>query len=116
MTIIFDLTPQIEKLFRDNGQEPSEAVKEAALVDLYRLERITHQQLTEALGLSRLEVDEVLKRHDVPIGLSVEEFRSELESLRRDSTTTIRTTSPPERSVGTGRDSSESRLPRNWCC
>ncbi|MBC7770996.1 MAG: UPF0175 family protein [Pyrinomonadaceae bacterium] len=83
MIISFKLTPQIEKLLRDSGQEPCQAVKEAALVELYRMEQITHRQLTEALGLERLEVDEVLKRHDVPIDMSVEEFRSELESLRK---------------------------------
>lgn len=82
MTIRFSLPPQIEKILRESGQEPSHVLKEAALVGLYRLERITQHQLGEALGLSRLEVDVVLKRHDVPIGLSVEEFLSESASLR----------------------------------
>jgi Uncharacterised protein family (UPF0175) len=39
--------------------------REAYLVELYRQDRITHHQLTQALGLSRLEGDGVLKRHKV---------------------------------------------------
>jgi hypothetical protein len=83
MTISFDLPPQIERALRESGQEPSLAAKEAALVELYRLRRITHHQLAEALGISRLETDGLLKRHDVPLDLTVAEFHEELTELRR---------------------------------
>lgn len=83
MTISFSLPPQIEKALRESGQEPSFAAKEAALVEFYRLRRITHHQLSEALGLGRLEADAVLKRHDVPIDLTLAEFNEELATLRR---------------------------------
>lgn len=85
MTITFSIPSQIEDLLRESGQEPSAAVKEAALVELYRLRRITHHQLTEALGVHRLETDAVLKRHDVPLELSVTEFHEELAALRQGS-------------------------------
>ena len=84
MTISFTLPAEIEKLIRDGGEEPITALKEAALVELYRLRRITHHQLGGALGVSRLETDAILKRHDVPLDLSPEELRAELESLRED--------------------------------
>lgn len=83
MTISFSLPPQIEKVLRQAGQEPSFAAKEAALVELYRLRRITHHQLCEALEIDRLEGDAVLKRHDLPMDLSVDEFRAELADLRQ---------------------------------
>ena len=83
MTISFSLPPQIEQMIRESGEEPNQTLKEAALVEFYRLERITQHELGESLGLSRLEVDALLKRHDVPIELSVEEFASECNALRR---------------------------------
>lgn len=83
MTIQFSLPQQIENALREFGQEPSLAAKEAALVDLYRLRRITHHQLAETLGIHRLELDAVLKRHDVPLDLSVAELHEELAELRR---------------------------------
>lgn len=84
MTISFSLPRDIENLLRESAEDPSSAIKEAALVDLYRMERITHHQLAEALGVGRIETDEILKRHDVPIDLTAEEFRAELSSLRKD--------------------------------
>ncbi len=82
MTISFNLPPQIERILRELGGEPNVFAKQAALVELYRLRRITHHQLGEALGISRLETDAVLKRHDVPLDLSVDDFREELDALR----------------------------------
>lgn len=70
-------------MLRQSGQEPSAAAKEAALVELYRLQRITHHQLSEALGLHRLETDLVLKRHDVPLDLTLAELRVELSNIRQ---------------------------------
>jgi len=82
MTISFSLPVQIERMLRESGEEPNQTLKEAALVEFYRLERITQHELGESLGLGRLEVDALLKRHDVPIDLSVEEFASESDALR----------------------------------
>jgi hypothetical protein len=84
MTISFDVPPAIEELLRQSGQSPSDAVKEAALVDLYRRRKLTHHQLSEALGLQRLETDGVLKRHDVPLDITIEELEREIEGLRAD--------------------------------
>jgi hypothetical protein len=50
---------------------------ETYLVELYRQDRITHHQLTEALGLSRIETDGVLKRHKVSSGPTLEELRAD---------------------------------------
>ena len=83
MSIRFSLPPQIESVLGQNGQEPSAAAKEAALVELYRLRRITHFQMCEALGIGRLEGDGLLKRHEVPMELSLAEFRAELAELRQ---------------------------------
>lgn len=84
MTISFDMPGDIEATLRSRGRDPNMAVKEAALVGLYRRREISRLQLTQGLGLERLEVDAVLKRHDVPLDITVDELRAEVESLRRD--------------------------------
>jgi len=84
MTVTFSVPPEIERALRSAGRDPGEALKEAALIDLYRRSAIGYLQLSEALGLSRLETDAMLKRHDVPIDVTVEELRAELDSLRVD--------------------------------
>jgi hypothetical protein len=58
--------------------------KEAALVELYRQERITHHQLGLSLGLERHETDGLLKRHKVVEDLPrAEELAEEIATLRR---------------------------------
>jgi len=84
MTVSFDLPFEIENALRTGGRDPASVVKEAALVELYRRGAVTEHQLAEALGLSRMQVDAVLKLHDVPIDQTVDELRAELDSLHAD--------------------------------
>lgn len=65
-----------------NGADLNGEVREAFLVELYRQDRITHHQLAEALRLSRLETEIVLKRHKVSSGVTVEEMRAQAAALR----------------------------------
>jgi hypothetical protein len=82
MNISFEIPPDFELKLRTNGSDLSGEAKEAFLVELYRQERISYHQLTEALGLSRLETDGVLERHNVSSGPTLEELRAEIGSLR----------------------------------
>ena len=81
MNVGFDIPQDIEQQIRSEGVDPNCEAREVYLVELYRQERITQHQLAEALGLSRLETEGVLKRHGVGLELSLEE-RSQVESLR----------------------------------
>lgn len=65
MTISIELPNEIEQQLRRRVANLDEAAKEALLVELYRQEKLTHHQLSHALGLSRYETDGLLKRHDV---------------------------------------------------
>jgi predicted HTH domain antitoxin len=82
MTISFEIPREIEQQIRANGANLDREAREAYLVELYRQDRISHHQLTEALGLSRLETDGVLKRHKVSSGPTLDELRAEIGSLR----------------------------------
>jgi Trp operon repressor len=85
MPVTFELPGNIERNLRDRLGDLDQAAKEAALVELYRQEQITHHDLALALGLSRLETDAVLKRHNVTEDLlTVEEFDRQVEELRRE--------------------------------
>ena len=86
MTVIFDLPIEAEEALRYEGADANLAAREAVLIELYRRHRLTHFQLSQALGLSRFQTDAILKNHGVTEDLmTVEEFRREAESLRRTS-------------------------------
>ena len=77
MNVSFDLPQDIEEQVRREGADLNSEARETYLVELYRQERITQHQLAEALGLSRLETDGVLKRHRVSSGVTAEEMRAQ---------------------------------------
>ena len=85
MNISFSIPHDIEQELSTNGADLSGEAREAFLVELYRQDRITHHQLTEALGLSRLETDGVLKRHKLSSGITAEEMRAQAAALRKAS-------------------------------
>jgi predicted HTH domain antitoxin len=82
MSISFEIPSHIAQQLRSNGTDLNGEAREAYLVDLYRQDRITHHQLAEALGLNRYETDGVLKRHQVPSGVTAEEMRAQAYALR----------------------------------
>lgn len=85
MTIQFDLPADIEASRRDGSKDVNRSAKEAVLVELYRQSKLSHSQLTKALGISRFKTDALLKHHGVTEDLmTVEEFEQEVESVRRD--------------------------------
>ena len=82
MNISFELPKNIEQEISANGADVNGEAKEAYLVEIYRQERITQHQLAEALGLTRVEADGVLKKHKVWLELTPEELTAQADSLR----------------------------------
>lgn len=84
MPVTFELPNRIERNLRLQLGDLDLAAKEAALVELYRQGTLTHHELAESLGLSRIETDGVLKKHNVTEDLiTVEEFERQAEELWR---------------------------------
>ena len=80
MTVSFDLPVHVERSLREKVGDVNRAAMEAALVELYRQDALTHFELGDALGLSRFGVDALLKRHNVIEDLiGVEEFDRQAE-------------------------------------
>lgn len=65
MTIVFDIPSVIENRIRSEGRDPNLVAKQAAMVELYRKQVISHGELAQALGLSRCDADSLLKQHGV---------------------------------------------------
>ncbi len=83
MTIRFDIPPTVEQAIAGSGDDPAAQLKEAGLVELYRLGKISHGQLAEGLGVSRYETDAVLRAHNVTEDLlTQEELSTQLSRLR----------------------------------
>ena len=84
MSISFDLPASVEDQLRRELADLDVVAKEAALVELYRQERLTHYQLGLSLGLERHETDGLLKRHKVVEDLPrAEELADQIATLRR---------------------------------
>lgn len=65
MPVTFDLPEAIEQQLRRELADLDYVAKEAALVELYRQQKLTHHELATALGLTRFETDGLLKRRQV---------------------------------------------------
>jgi hypothetical protein len=82
MKITFEVPPNIEQRVRMEGANPSREAKEAYLINLYRQERISHDELGEALGLGFHQTQQLIKEHDAGDDFTLEEFEEERTVLR----------------------------------
>jgi len=82
MTIGFELPQNIEQQVRTNGADLNREAKVAYLVDLYRQERITRDELSGALDLGFHQTEQLLKEHGVGDDFTLEEFLAERALLR----------------------------------
>jgi predicted HTH domain antitoxin len=84
MAITIELSRTIEEKLRFEDGDLAAAGKEAMLIELYREGRISHGELAEALGLSRNQVDDVLRRRRVTEDLLTStELAEQVAGLRR---------------------------------
>ena len=80
--VTFQLPTGIEEQLRRELSDLNEVAKEAAMVELYRLGKLSHHELATALGLERFETDGLLKRHNVTEDLGTpDEFAEEAAAL-----------------------------------
>jgi hypothetical protein len=84
MTVSFQLPSTIEEHLRRELVDLDQVAKEAALVELYRQEKLTHHELATALGLDRFETEALLRRHRVTEDcVTLEEHDQQLTTLRK---------------------------------
>lgn len=81
--VTFELPEDVLSRLESRWRDVPHAALEAVLAEAYRDGLITAEHLRRALALdTRMEVDDFLKRHDVP-SFSVEDFERDRETLRR---------------------------------
>lgn len=82
MSVVIELSAEIEAALRESNGNVNQAAKEALVVEMYRQGRLTHSQFSNSLGLSRDEANGLLKRHGVQEDLiSAEELHAQLHSI-----------------------------------
>lgn len=65
LNVKLDFPAALEEKLRDEVKNLDVKVKEAFALQLFREGRISHFELSQALGLDRFETDGYLKRHNV---------------------------------------------------
>jgi Uncharacterised protein family (UPF0175) len=83
MTIAFEIPREIEQQIGSSGADLNRDAKEVYLMEQYRQARITHRQLEEALDLSYLETEQLLKQRGLGQDLDIEEFEAGMQLLRK---------------------------------
>jgi predicted HTH domain antitoxin len=83
MTVQFELPNNIESALCGGSADLNQLAKESVLVELFRQDKISRHELSQALGLSRMETDELLKNHHVTEDLlTCEDYHVALAGLR----------------------------------
>lgn len=83
MAVTIQLPADVEERLRADTPDLDRAAKEAFLLELYRQDKLTHYELSLALGLDRFETDALLKKHHVTEDLpTAEEMEASLSHLR----------------------------------
>ena len=82
LTVTLNLPPDLEERLRQNTPDLNNDVKEAYVLELFRLGTLGHYELSRILGLDRFETDAYLKRHNVFEGsLTAEDLETDLRTL-----------------------------------
>jgi predicted HTH domain antitoxin len=82
MTISFEIPQNIEQRVHIEGADLNREAKEAYLVELYRQDRITHDDLSEALGLGFHQTQQLIKEYGAGDDFTLEEFEAERKTIR----------------------------------
>ena len=84
MAVTVELPADVEQRLRAESPDLESEAKEAMLVELYRQDKLSHYELSQALGLDRFETDGVLKNHNVTEDLpTAQEIEEGLQLLRQ---------------------------------
>jgi predicted HTH domain antitoxin len=80
MSVTIQIPADIEQRLRSETPNLEADARESLLVELYRQNRLSRQELAQALGLNRFETDGVLKRHRVDHDLpTVDELATDFQ-------------------------------------
>lgn len=78
------LPDEVEERLRREGTDLNAEVKEAYLLELFRRGKLSHHELSQALGYDRFETDAFLKEHQILEGSpTMEDLEADRQTLER---------------------------------
>lgn len=82
MQLTIDIPDEFAPVLQAKWHDLGEAAREALAVAAIKQNVLSRAQARELLGISRYEMDGVLKRHEVFLDYSEEEVRRDMETAR----------------------------------
>lgn len=79
MTITVEIPDELAHQILREGQDPSRQVLEDIVLEAYRAHRLTEHELATVLGLDRYALDGFLKRRQIWLEYSMEDWDRERE-------------------------------------
>jgi predicted HTH domain antitoxin len=73
MSVTIHIPAEVELRLRAEEPDLEATAREAMLVELYRQDKVSHHELSQAMGLDRFETDGLLKKHGVTEDLPTNE-------------------------------------------
>lgn len=83
MEVTLTIPDEIAGQILAGGQDLSRRALESLALEELRSGRISEAQLSQMLGLDRMEADGFLKAHGIYYDFTVEEIENQVESLKR---------------------------------
>jgi predicted HTH domain antitoxin len=84
LQVTLDLPADLSAKLQGEAADLDAEVTEAYVLELFRRGRLSHHELSRALGLDRFETDAYLKRHNVFEGsLTMEDLEADRRTLDR---------------------------------
>lgn len=84
MSVTFALPAEVEQSLREQLGDLDQAAKESFLLDSFRQGKLSHYELSQALGLDRFETDAFLTQHGEFEGsLTSEDLELQRQALDR---------------------------------
>ncbi len=84
MQVMLDIPDALAEQLLADGKDVSREALEALAVDGYRNRRLFEEEIRVMLGYqTRMQVHELLKKHNVDLNFTVEDFEHDVETLDR---------------------------------
>jgi len=81
MEVTINLPEDVANVFLANGENIEREILEATALEGYRAGKLSHAQVGRMLNLSRFEVDEFFKNHDVALNYTIEDLETDRRTL-----------------------------------
>jgi len=81
MQVTINLPEDVANVFLADGENLEREILEATALEGYRAGKLSHAHVGRMLGLSRFEVDELFKKHDVPLNYTIEDLETDRRTL-----------------------------------